>query len=186
MPRVTSLPFGPSLTPCPPPRLFRIHDGQAAGVRILETEGGMEDCEIWNNKSAGVQVEKKGVITVVGCSIRDHSGESKNGGGCGVWLGGKAKATMGPGNVFARNATGNVVREKFAPAAPPSMAALWGGAKELRPAVHPHALTYAQAVNAGQKCDACRISLTPRSGAFQCAECKFSACIACFDTWDQA
>ena len=157
------------------------------GVRIDNAKGRLEGCEIWNNKGPGVWVQKSGAPTLANCTIRDHSGEFKNGGGgCGMWVSEKGKATMGPGNVFARNATGNVVREKFAPAAPPSMAALWGGAKELRPAVHPHALTYAQAVNAGQKCDACRISLTPRSGAFQCAECKFSACIACFDTWDQA
>ena len=126
-------------------------------------------------------MEKGGVPTLKKCTIRDHTGD-----GIGMWVGGRAKATMGPGNVFARNAGGNIVHEKFAPAAPPGMAALWSGAKELRPSLHPHALTYTQAGNAVRRCDACQAWLSARSGAFQCMGCKFSACLACFDKWDQA
>ena len=93
----------------------------------------------------------------------------------------KDTTTVGADCVFERNGVGDIVRSVFAADASPEMAALCGKPQALRPAIHGHALTYAQSGLRKDYCDACGNNTTEKSGAFQCADCDFAACIACFN-----
>ena len=149
------------------------------------TKGRLEACQIWANTIVGVAVQKGGDPTLRGCTIRDHRRAAwslRGGAGLFVCADSAGKATT-TGCVFARNAGGDVVRAALAPDAPPGMAALRGKTQAPRPALHPHALTYAQAGNDADDryCSVCEVSLTDRSGAFRCDFCDYDACIACFE-----
>ena len=96
----------------------RFHDGRQAGVYInsTTTKGRLEDCEIWANLAAGVEVQKGANVALTRCTIRDHRGVFGHleylGSGCGVYIAADAKceATIGADCVFARNVFGDVVR----------------------------------------------------------------------------
>ena len=141
--------------------------------------GRLERLELWGNADGGVRVGAGGHPTLAACTIRDHTGGKAHG----VWVTARSEATVGANCVFARNAGGDVVRAALAPDAPPGMAALRGKTQAPRPALHPHALTYAQAGNDADDryCSVCEVSLTDRSGAFRCDFCDYDACIACFE-----
>ena len=149
-------------------------------VRDKGTRGLLERCELWGNAEGGVSVKMKGDPTLARCIIRDHT--AAGAAGVCVFKCAEGKAMVGADCVFANNRGGDVVRQKFAPPAPPEMAALIGKPQAPRPALHEHALTYAQddAVD-GRACDVCRAFLTKKSGAFQCAGCGFDVCASCFN-----
>ena len=114
--------------------------------------------------------------------IHDHA-SGLRGGGRGIWVRADAKdtTTVRADCVFARNEVGDLVRSAFAADAPPEMAALCGEPQAPRPAVHAHALAYSQAGLKKNYCDACGDNNTLKSGAYQCDECGFAACISCFN-----
>ena len=74
--------------------------------------GRLEGCELWGSLGGGVFSFQGGDPTLSSCTIRDHAlGAALSGSGCGVWVGSntQGKATLEAGNVFARNAGGDVV-----------------------------------------------------------------------------
>ena len=144
------------------------------------TQGRLERCELWSNDEGGVFVQDGGDPFLAACVIRDHTADGAP--GVCVFKCAEGKATVGPDCVFDNNRGGDVVRQIFAPDAPPEMAALIGKPQAPRPALHPHALTYSQSADVESRaCDVCRAFLTESSGAFQCAGCGFDACATCFN-----
>ena len=78
------------------------------------TKGRVERCSIWGNHLGGVWAQQQGDPTVVGCVIRDHT--------WGDWAFGihvdfssHRLATIGVDCVFARNVSGDLVREEPEP-----------------------------------------------------------------------
>ena len=103
----------------------------AVQVYGSKTLGRLEDCEVWNNARGGIHVSR-GNPTIIGCTIRDHVGAAA----CGLFLAaevygyGVGNATVGAGNVFARNAGGDVVRQERPAFGDGAAAAGAGGRKE--------------------------------------------------------
>ena len=89
-----------------------IHAGRAAGVVVRnEACPRLIGNEIWGNGyGGGVMILSSADPVLTHNVIRDHAGVD----GTGVWVAASARGRgdVGPGNVFARNAAGDVVREE--------------------------------------------------------------------------
>ena len=84
-------------------------------VSGLGSQGLLQRCEMWGNGMGGVMVEMGGHLTLDGNTIRDHASRRwTREGGFGVFVSGSAAghSDVKASNVFARNAGGNVKRER--------------------------------------------------------------------------
>ena len=106
----------PQMHPYPSvPSPHRIFDGQGAGLHIFHhgSRGVLEDCQIWGNRGAGIWLGggTQG-STLARCTIRDHvGGWAFHGAGRGIYSSDGSRMTVGEGNVFERNALGDVVQQ---------------------------------------------------------------------------
>ena len=93
----------PSLSQCH----HRIHDGAACGALFRGARGRLERCELWGNANGGVWVCEGGGPTLAACTLRDHTA----GRAAGVCVWDDRSVAVGADCVFARNATGDIVRQ---------------------------------------------------------------------------
>ena len=95
----------------------RIHDAKVTGIQAIneKTICRLEGNELWGN-GCGICVREEAEVVLVGNTIRDHArgdeGNQSSGAGLFVARDGAGCATVRPGNVFARNDGGDVVREE--------------------------------------------------------------------------